>query len=63
MELTKGSIVICYNNDYMTDILTIGKEYKVEEILDEDLMRVVGVSEPVFIWRFINPDTLPSNHS
>lgn len=58
MELTKGSIVICYNNDYMTDILTIGKEYEVEEILDEDLMRVVGVSDPVFIWRFRDPNSV-----
>lgn len=57
MELSEGSTVICYNNADMKDILTIGNEYEVEEILDEDLMRVVGVSDPVFIWRFINPDT------
>lgn len=55
MGLTKGSIVICYNNSDMKDILTAGKEYQVEEILDADLITLVGVSEPVFIWRFVSP--------
>ncbi|EPZ4999561.1 hypothetical protein ACXOF3_002803 [Klebsiella oxytoca] len=63
MELSEGNTVICYNNTDVTDILTVGKEYQVEKILDADLITLVGVSEPVFIWRFINPDTLPSNHS
>ncbi|BBK13109.1 hypothetical protein [Klebsiella quasipneumoniae] len=58
MGLTKGSTVICYNNADMKDILTVGNEYEVEEILDEDLMRVVGVSDPVFIWRFVDPDSV-----
>ncbi|EKT7904691.1 MULTISPECIES: hypothetical protein [Klebsiella] len=55
MELSEGNTVICYNNTDVTDILTVGKEYQVEKILDADLMTLVGVSEPVFIWRFISP--------
>ncbi|EKT7900111.1 hypothetical protein ACT49M_000803 [Klebsiella oxytoca] len=54
MELSEGSIVICYNNTDVTDILTVGNEYQVEKILDVDLMTLVGVSEPVFVWRFID---------
>ncbi|EPK1032809.1 hypothetical protein JNA99_07005 [Klebsiella oxytoca] len=55
MELSEGSTVICYNNSDMIDILTAGKEYQVEKILDADLITLVGVSEPVFIWRFVSP--------
>ena len=55
MELSEGSIVICYNNTDVTDILTVGNEYQVEKILDADLITLVGVSEPVFIWRFVSP--------
>ncbi|CAH5004589.1 MULTISPECIES: hypothetical protein [Klebsiella] len=55
MELSEGSTVICYNNSDMKDILTAGKEYQVEKILDADLITLVGVSEPVFIWRFVSP--------
>lgn len=58
MDISVGSIVICYNNTDVTDILTVGKEYEVEEILDEDLMRVVSVSDPVFIWRFRDPNSV-----
>ncbi|EOG2011406.1 hypothetical protein ACK5EC_006025 [Klebsiella oxytoca] len=57
MELSEGSTVICYNNADMKDILTAGKEYQVEKIIDDDLMKLIDVSELVFIWRFINPDT------
>ncbi|HAT3659279.1 hypothetical protein [Klebsiella oxytoca] len=56
MELSEGSTVTCYNNIEMQDILTVGKEYQVEKILDADLITLVGVSEPVFIWRFVNPE-------
>ena len=55
MELSEGSSVTCYNNTDMNDILTVGNEYLVEKILDDDLMTLGGVSEPVFIWRFISP--------
>ena len=58
MELSEGSSVTCYNNTDMNDILTVGNEYLVEKILDADLMTLVGVSEPVFIWRLIAPDIL-----
>lgn len=58
MELSEGSTVICYNNSDMKDILTAGKEYQVEKILDVDLMTLVGVSEPVFIWRFRDPNSV-----
>ena len=58
MELSEGSTVICYNNSDMKDFLTAGKEYQVEKILDADLITLIGVSEPVFIWRFILPDIL-----
>lgn len=57
MDISVGSIVICYNNTDVTDILTVGNEYQVEKILDADLMTLVGVSEPVFIWRFVDPDS------
>lgn len=57
MELSEGSAVICYNNANMKDILTMGKEYQIEKIIDDDLMKLIDVSELVFIWRFINPDT------
>ncbi|HDZ9518111.1 TPA: hypothetical protein RUZ98_001154 [Klebsiella pneumoniae] len=53
MELSEGSTVICCNNTDVTDILTVGNEYQVEKILDADLMKLVGVSDPVFVWRFI----------
>ncbi|MDZ7496276.1 hypothetical protein U5E82_05960 [Klebsiella oxytoca] len=55
MELSEGNTVICYNNTDMKDILTVGKEYRIEKILDSDLITLVGVSEPVFIWRFVSP--------
>ena len=55
MELSEGSTVICYNNSDMKDFLTAGKEYQVEKILDADLITLIGVSEPVFIWRFVSP--------
>ncbi len=58
MDISVGSIVICYNNTDVTDILTVGNEYQVEKILDADLMTLVGVSEPVFIWRFVDPDSV-----
>ena len=58
MELSEGSTVICYNNADMKDILTAGKEYQVEKILDADLITLVGVSEPVFIWRFRDPNSV-----
>ncbi|EPF2286160.1 hypothetical protein ACSQ2S_003519 [Klebsiella oxytoca] len=58
MELSEGSTVICYNNSDMKDILTAGKEYQVEKILDADLITLVGVSEPVFIWRFRDPNSV-----
>lgn len=58
MDISVGSIVICYNNTDVTDILTVGNEYLVEKILDADLMTLVGVSEPVFIWRFVGPDSV-----
>ena len=54
MDISVGSIVICYNNTDVTDILTVGNEYQVEKILDVDLMTLVGVSEPVFVWMFID---------
>lgn len=54
MDISVGSIVICCNNTDVTDILTVGNEYQVEKILDSDLMKLVGVSEPVFVWRFID---------
>ena len=54
MELSEGSTVICCNNTDVTDILTVGNEYQVEKILDADLMKLVGVSDPVFVWRFID---------
>ncbi|HBR2052477.1 MULTISPECIES: hypothetical protein [Klebsiella] len=57
MGLSEGSTVICYNNADMKDILTMGKEYQIEKIIDDDLMKLIDVSELVFIWRFINPDT------
>ncbi|CAH5267424.1 hypothetical protein [Klebsiella oxytoca] len=53
MELSEGSSVTCYNNSDMRDILTAGKVYQVDKILDADLITLVGVSEPVFIWRFV----------
>ena len=55
MGLSEGSTVTCYNNTDMKDILTTGKEYQVEKILDADLITLVGVSDPVFIWRFVSP--------
>lgn len=58
MELSEGSTVICNNNSDMKDILTVGNEYQVEKILDVDLMTLVGVSEPVFIWRFRDPNSV-----
>ncbi|EPJ6960622.1 hypothetical protein [Klebsiella pneumoniae] len=57
MGLSEGSTVICYNNADMKDILTMGKAYQIEKIIDDDLMKLIDVSELVFIWRFINPDT------
>ena len=56
MGLSEGSTVTCYNNTDMKDILPTGKEYQVEKILDADLITLVGVSDPVFIWRFAAPD-------
>ncbi|MFM0824485.1 hypothetical protein [Klebsiella oxytoca] len=56
MELSEGSTVICYNNSDMKDILTAGNEYQVEKIFDDDLIKLVGVSDPVFAWRFVNPE-------
>lgn len=57
MWLSEGSVVTCYNNTDMKDILTIGSDYQVEKIIDDDFMKLIDVSELVFIWRFINPDT------
>lgn len=57
MGLSEGSTVICYNNADMKDILTIGSDYQIEKIIDDDLMKLIDMSELVFIWRFINPDT------
>nr|DAU92361.1 MAG TPA: hypothetical protein [Bacteriophage sp.] len=54
MEISEGCIVTCYNDTDMKDILQFGDEYQVEKILDEDLITLVGVSEPVFVWRFID---------
>lgn len=57
MWLSEGSVVTCYNNTDMKDTLTIGSDYQVEKIIDDDLMKLIDVSELVFIWRFINPGT------
>lgn len=54
MEISEGCIVTCYNDTDMKDILQFGDEYQVEKILDEDLITLVGVSEPVFVWRLID---------
>lgn len=54
-----GENIICYNNESVSDILSVGNSYKIENITADGLLKLQNIEYLFLDWRFI-PASLDS---
>lgn len=53
-NMNTGDLVTCYNNDSVSDYLSLGAEYEVESITSDGLVKLTGIDVLFCDWRFAN---------
>ncbi|MCS4386324.1 hypothetical protein [Klebsiella quasipneumoniae] len=55
MTINTTDVVTCYNSESVSDLLTAGNTYTVELVTSEGMIKLEGMGDLFFDWRFINP--------
>lgn len=53
-NMNTGDLVTCYNNDSVSDCLSLGSEYEIESITSDGMVKLAGIDGMFCDWRFVN---------